>query len=195
MGMPFRNKGWRSFGRDASGAVAIEFAFLAIPFFLLIFSTIETAIVMGAGILLDNAVDDLARQVMTGQIQAGDVNEEAFRIKLCDQVDFLLACKGDAGKSKQDHQLRVDLRTFPAFGDIPKDVPMLLANVDTTGFCFDPGAENGITVLRAYYDWPWTAAFLQKLTEDTEGEAILVSLAAFMNEPFGEELSKHSNCP
>ncbi len=174
----------KTFGRDTSGATAVEFAMVAAPLFMLIFAIVETFVISAAGILLDTAVDDVARQVFTGQIQQSDIKPSVFREKICDKVDFLLSCD----------KVKLDLRTIPAFADIPTDVPMKLKQVDDSQFCFDPGAANSITVLRAYYEWPWTASFLQKLAAETDGNSVMFSIAAFMNEPFGDRLNSNSNC-
>ncbi|HDZ75068.1 MAG TPA: pilus assembly protein [Aurantimonas coralicida] len=172
------------FSRDQSGATAVEFAMVAAPFFMLMFAIIETFAISAAGMLLDTAVDGVARQVLTGQIQQSDIDEKVFRTKICDKVDFMLSCD----------KLKIDLRTFPTFGDIPTDVPLRLKNVDDTNFCFDPGSANSITVLRAFYEWPWIASFLHEIASDTNGNDILFSITAFMNEPFGELKSSKSNC-
>ncbi|MEF2552438.1 TadE/TadG family type IV pilus assembly protein [Aurantimonas sp. A2-1-M11] len=179
-----QNNQRRSFGRDRSGATAVEFAMVAAPLFMLIFAIVETFVISAAGILLDTAVDDVAREVFTGQIQQADIKEAVFREKICGKVDFLLTCD----------KLKLDLRTIPAFADIPTDVPMKLKRVDDSSFCFDPGAANAITVLRAYYEWPWTASFLHKLAADTDGNSVMFSIAAFMNEPFGDRLNSNANC-
>lgn len=172
------------FRRDRSATGAAEFALVAAPFFMLVFAIVETAIISGAGIVLDRAVDNLARQVMTGEIQTSDIDAAAFRGKICNEVSFILDCS----------KLKIDLRTFPTASKIPSDVPMKLKSVDATGFCFDPGAQESITVLRVFYEWPWTAAFLQSLSPETDGKAVLVSLSAFMNEPYGTSVSTHSTC-
>ncbi|HEY9056574.1 MAG TPA: TadE/TadG family type IV pilus assembly protein [Aurantimonas sp.] len=191
----FRNVTYRSaifaavrsrpgFSRDRSGATAVEFAMVAAPFFMLMFAIIETFAISAAGMLLDTAVDNVARQVLTGQIQQSDIDDKLFRTKICDKVDFMLSCD----------KLKIDLRTFPAFGNIPTDIPLQLKTVDDKNFCFDPGSANSITVLRAFYEWPWVASFLHEIASDTNGNDILFSITAFMNEPFGDLKSSKSNC-
>lgn len=157
---------------------------VAAPFLMLMFAIIETFAISAAGMLLDTAVDEVARQVLTGQIQQSDIDEKVFRTKICDDVGFLLSCD----------KLKIDLRTFPAFGDIPTDLPLRLKSVDDRDFCFDPGSANSITVLRAFYEWPWVASFLHEIAADTNGNDILFSITAFMNEPFGDLASTKSTC-
>lgn len=172
------------FFRNRSGVAAVEFALIAVPFFFVLFASIEAAIVAGAGVVLDNAVDDAARLVMTGQTQTADITAENFRKALCDDIAVMMACS----------RLKVDMRTFPTFDAIPTDVPIKLGNVDDTGFCFDPGAQDNITIVRAFYEWPWMTGFLQQAASATNGQAVLFSMAAFMNEPFGTRVSSQSTC-
>lgn len=173
----------RRFRRDRSGVTAVEFALIAGPFFFIIFAIIETALATTAGVFLNDAVNTAARNVLTGQVQASDMDADGFRAQICDRVDVLMSCD----------RLKLDLRTYPAGTPIP-DFQMKDGSIDSSTFCFDPGAQDTITVLRAYYEWPWTTAILNRLASDTNGNAILYSVAAFMNEPFGSVTSQHVTC-
>jgi Flp pilus assembly protein TadG len=172
------------FCRDRSGVAAIEFAIVAPLFFFVLFASLETAIATGANVLLDNAVENAAREVMTGQTQSSDVSPQAFKDALCADMPIMLSCS----------KVKVDMRTYPTFDAIPGNVPMQLGNVDSTGFCFNPGAQDNITVVRAFYEWPWVTGFLQKLSEETNGNRVLFSMSAFMNEPFGTRISSKATC-
>lgn len=172
------------FIRNRSGATAVEFALIGGPFFMILFATIETFAIGGARLLLDDAADSVARQVLTGQVQAADLDQAKFKTLMCNQVGFLLDCK----------KLKIDLRTYPTFGQINTNIALKLSTVDDSSYCFDPGAANSITVMRVAYEWPWTASFLDSLAAKTNGNAILYSLAAFQNEPFGDGKSTHATC-
>ncbi len=50
--------------------MAIEFALIALPFFLLIFAIIEVSLSFTAQQVMSNAADDIARQLRTGEITA-----------------------------------------------------------------------------------------------------------------------------
>jgi Flp pilus assembly protein TadG len=173
-----------AFVRDRSGAAAVEFAFVGLPLFALIFALIESAGISAVGVLLNTAADDVARQVLTGQIQKADIDEASFRRRLCDEVDFVLSCD----------KLKIDLRTFPTYKAIPVNAPMQLRQIDDTNFCFDPGTASSITVLRVFYEWPWSTAYLANLAKDTDGNSIIFAISAFMNEPFGDLASTKSTC-
>ena len=59
----------RRFVRTDDGAAAVEFAMVAAPFIAIIFAIFETAIVFFAGQVLEVAMADSARLIMTGQAQ------------------------------------------------------------------------------------------------------------------------------
>ncbi len=59
---------WRSFARSRDGSAAIEFALLAIPYFMVIFAILETFVAFAAEQLVSNAVDTMSRKMRTGQI-------------------------------------------------------------------------------------------------------------------------------
>jgi hypothetical protein len=121
---------------------------------------------------------------MTGAVQKSAMDEGGFRKSICDDVGMLVSCD----------RLKLDMRTYPAGEPIPTDVKMDKGGVDGAQFCFDPGAQDAITVLRVYYEWPWATAFLNKLAENTNGNLILSSTTAFINEPFGSSTNPNSNC-
>ena len=56
-------------GLSEDGAVLIEFALLAVPFFALIFAILETSITFLAQQVLDSALQDATRSIRTGQSQ------------------------------------------------------------------------------------------------------------------------------
>ena len=53
----------RRFRRDGRGSAAVEFAFIAPVFFVLLFAIIETAIVFFASQVLEGAVQDTGRLI------------------------------------------------------------------------------------------------------------------------------------
>lgn len=170
--------------RDASGAAAVEFALVALPFLFVLMAMIETALATTAGVVLNNAVNSAAREVMTGRMQQSDMDADGFREMICGDIDMMMSCD----------RLSLDMRTYPAGSPIPNSVDLKNGAVDRDTFCFDPGAQETITVIRAYYEWPWTTSMLNGFAEDTNGNAILGAMAAFMNEPFGGATSAKASC-
>lgn len=169
---------------ETSGVAAVEFALVAVPFFFILFAMIETALATTAGVMLNNAVNSAARQVMTGSVQKADMDADGFRRMICGDIGMLMSCE----------RLTLDMRTFPAGQPIPNSVTLRDGAVDRGSACYDPGGQDTITVIRAYYEWPWTTSMLNVLAESTNGNAILGAMAAFMNEPFGGAMSTKSSC-
>ena len=161
---------WRGFARAESGATAVEFGLILVPFLLLFFGLIELALVYFASMTLENAVMDAGRQIRTGQVQtSSNNNATAFKTLVCDEMGWL---SGSCAA-----QLRVDVRTvstFTASGALttPKNT------------CWDPGGPSSIVVVRAYYDWPLITPLLQAVMQTANGKRTLGFTTAFGNEPY-----------
>ncbi|KQT53857.1 MULTISPECIES: TadE/TadG family type IV pilus assembly protein [unclassified Aureimonas] len=174
--MPARRGILRRFRRDRKGVAAIEFALLALPFFLMIFAAIETSIVCLAEMTLDQAVDQVGRTVRTGQAQKANLTKDAFKQQICAKVGFLLACD----------KLSVDVATYDNFAAIPE--PLTNGKLDTSGFGYAPGGKETITAVRAFYKWPITTDMMRKYLADGgekgDGTHLLYAISAFRTEPF-----------
>jgi Flp pilus assembly protein TadG len=78
----------RRFSRAREGAVAVEFAFLALPFLFMLFSVLELALVFLLSASLDTAMEDAARQIRTGGFQNanGTRTEEEQKVEFRNRV-------------------------------------------------------------------------------------------------------------
>lgn len=185
------------FKRARDGAAAIEFGLLAFPFFLLIFATIEAFIAFAGEQLLENAVDTLSRQVRTGQItfamgRPTDLTENQFRARFCDEISLMIKCP--AVEDPNDQKLYLDVREFANFAAIPKYIPRvsgdMFADLDPTGFKYDPGGPGTINIVRAYYRWEvmtdLVRPFITNVRKDGEmpRDYLMVATAAFRNEDY-----------
>ncbi|MBP0615636.1 TadE/TadG family type IV pilus assembly protein [Jiella mangrovi] len=167
--------GKASFIRNRDGAVAIEFAMLALPFFLLMTVLIETATIFVAELVMDRAVAKIGREVRTGQITSADLTQAEFEQKLCDEVDFMFDCS----------KLEVDLKSYSSFGLVPTSVPIKDGDLDSSGFSFTKPSGETIAALKAYYKWPLYLDVLRELaTGMNDHSFVIVGSAAFMTEPY-----------
>ena len=118
---------WRKLARSRDGAAAIEFAILAIPYFMIIFAIIETFVAFAAEQLVTNAVNTLGRQLRTGQItyQLGrpdtDMDVLKFRKAFCDEVDIMIQCSET--EISTPSKLYIDARTFASFAGSARSGP------------------------------------------------------------------------
>jgi Flp pilus assembly protein TadG len=182
----------RRFARSRDGTAAIEFAILAIPYFLVVFAIIETFLAMMGEQLVSNATDTMARKLRTGQI-ASTIAKEDFRKQFCAEVSVLITCSAD--EIKKESKLYIDLRQFSTFADIPKTIP-LIANgqyydIDYSTFGFKPGGPNTINMLRVYYRWQvitdLVRPYLTKIRPadgSMPSHFLIVSTDAFRNESY-----------
>lgn len=188
----------RRFRRSDDGVAAIEFAILALPFFMLIFATIESFIAFAGEQLLANAVDHMARQLRTGQITYNhniltDKTEAQFRAAFCQEISIMMKCDSEPDKDKS--VLVLDVRKFTTFADIPKGIPRKggssSGDLDTSSFAYSPGGPGSINMVRAYYRWSVTTDVVRpyitnvkKNDADSPDYYLMIATAAFQSEGY-----------
>jgi Flp pilus assembly protein TadG len=164
------------FCRAKQGSAAVEFAIIAIPFFLLLYAVIDTSLVYFATQTLENGVSAAARQIKTGQAQSASMTSAQFRTLICNQISMLLKC---------DAHLGIDVRRFTSFNNV--NLPAAVdGNGNLTGnFQFNMGGAGDIIVVRAFYAWPMlTPEFGQTMSNMSGNSRLLTAAFAFKNEPF-----------
>lgn len=179
---------FRRFRRSQRGSAAIEFAIVAVPFFALLFSIVEFALMFLAGQVLETATQDTARLIFTNQAQAQNFDANAFKNKLCDRLgDILFSCQ----KNSLDSGVIVDVKVVPQFSAIkPTDLADPIANGKLTGnFSYSNPAPGSTVIVRAYYEWPLFVNIdgysLANLVGDGQRFRLLTAVAAFRVEPGG----------
>lgn len=168
---------------SSEGATAVEFAMVAGPLFLIIFATLELALVFVVSTMLESAVSRAAREIRTGQQQAASagqsasVSEAAFVGKVCDSMVFL------SGHCRT--HFAVDVRRAAGFTQAGAPDPAAGGTFSDANLTFDPGGANEIILVRGFYKWPLLTPFLEQALADIDGNvALIVSADTFRNEPF-----------
>jgi Flp pilus assembly protein TadG len=173
----------RACARAEGGATAVEMALVAVPFFLLLFGTIELSLVFLLCTSLENATDLAARQVRTGEMQtAGGASAASFKTLVCNNLGWL---QGDCNSN-----LYVDVRTFASFQTVAAPQPITTTagktSFDQTKLTFAMGNPGDIVVVRTYYTWPLITPLVQQAIQTlSDGKMVISSTAAFRNEPYG----------
>ena len=166
----------RHFARQNRGAAAIEFALVVIPFIAMLFAIIETAIVFFATQVLETAVADSARLILTGQAQNGGFNQASFKNAVCARISGLFDCSTG---------IYVDVRTFADFQSVSMTSPVDASGNMVNNFVYQPGTAGQIVVVRLFYQWPiYMQIWNPSLTNMAGNKRLLVATAAFRNEPF-----------
>ncbi len=157
------------------GAVAIEFALIAIPFFLIVMATVQTAVVYMAQQELETVTEQASRYILTNQ--ATSYTQTQFANKVCAQVVALFNCSG----------LMVDVETAASFSSANTSAPSLTFNSSgqvTNTWQFSPGSNGDIVVVRVMYQWPiFLKPFGFNLANLSNGNRLLMATAVFRNEP------------
>ena len=166
------------FRRDRRGSVAVEYAILALPFFLLVFAIIETGVRFSAQQLLANTTDTIARQFRTGQLVAEELTTDQVRNTICDKLEIMVATGCP--------DLFVDLQHYDTFADVPTVLPLKAdGDVNASGFKVDPGGKLTINQLRVFYRWPvMTDVMRSRLSSMPNGKTLLYSTVTWQNEPY-----------
>ena len=178
----------RAFGRDERGVTAIEFAFLALPFFTIVAAILESSLIFLAGQILDSAVQDSSRLIRTGQAQNSTpaYNREAFREAICDGLYEMFDC------AEADGKLRINVTVIDDFSDVTIGYPLKTGEDCDEDECdwtladdYDPGEGGSVVLVRAYYKWP-TVVRLPGFNWQTlpDGTRLLGASRVFRNEPY-----------
>ena len=166
----------RRFTRHQRGAAAIEFALVIIPFMAMLFAIMETAIVFFATQVLETAVADSARLILTGQAQNGGYDKTSFKTAVCARITGLFDCANG---------IYVDVRTFTDFSSVSMTSPLDGSGTLVNNFVYQPGGPGQIVVVRLFYQWPiYMQIWNPQLTNMSGNKRLLVATAAFRNEPY-----------
>jgi Flp pilus assembly protein TadG len=168
--------------RDSrAGSAIIEFAVVAPVFFLLLFSILEIGVIYFAQSTIQNATNDIARMVRTGQGGVQGVTQQSVRTRVCGNIAPLVACDSD---------LSVDVESFSNFGGVNFSPPL-----DANGNMqpmnnFSPGNACNVVLVRVFYAWPvFTPLLTPFLSNMANNKHLLYSATAFRNEPFTQGIS------
>jgi Flp pilus assembly protein TadG len=172
----------RRFGKARKGSAAVEFALVAVPFFMLTFGLVEVLMIGFAQTSLDFAVAEAGREIRTGRVQQNGVTAAEVDAELCAQVNrfMVLTCDGN---------LFLDVDRFTSFVDAANGAADPIddeGEFQTDNIGFTPGADSDIVVVRAYYRWEVMTPLFEPVFSNTSGgQRVLVSTMMFRNEPFG----------
>ena len=149
---------WR---RDDAVA-AIEFALLGSTFLLLVCMTFELGLILFTQSVMDNALRDASRQVMTNQITTGS----AFQTKVCNEVGNLV--------TNCTTNLKYYVQTGATFSAMTIQTSIASNSFTDGGTAADMLAQiaySRSTII------PWASTYLH-------GSNLILSTVAFQNEPF-----------
>ncbi len=165
--------------KGRSGSAAIEFAMLAPVLFLFLFGIIETGVLFFAGASLQNATDDTARLIRTGQM-SGNLTASQIKIAICNEVSALIS------STSCNANLQVDLRSYNSFSSVSYGgVTKPDGSIDPTKMTVESTTSCEVVLMRSFYPWTVMTPLLSPLLSNMPGgDVLLASAAAFRTEPY-----------
>jgi Flp pilus assembly protein TadG len=178
-----RRNRFGAFIRDSKGATAVEFALIAAPFLAIVVALIQTFLVFFAQSVLENAVRQSSRQILTGQTQTQDASLSqtaaiaAFHQTVCNNASILFTCTG----------LMVDVQVANNWTSANTGMPTLTYDSNgnvSNSWQFNPGSAGDIVVVRVMYLWPlFFGPIAFNMANQANGSREIMASAAFQNEP------------
>ena len=177
----------RRFRGDESGATAVEFAIIAMPFMLLLVGLMSVCLYFFTYFTMENAVWNAARAIRTGQMQQGQgayagavTNEDrknAFKAAMCSKAPSFLDCANRAV---------VMVQSSSTFGGIVE--PTCASNgtlVNQSSAGFTPGNASSVVLVTVCYPWKFGGSLpLFKVGNLSDGSLLMQASAAFRTEPY-----------
>lgn len=132
----------KNFKENIEGIVAIEFGMIGLPFFLLIFGTLELSLVFMAEINMSQATADTARKLRTGQSGIETIGQ--FKADICNKVIFIPNCIS---------KLKVEVKAHNDFSSIDTSFSLNSDGGLEDNFVFDTIDAGGIATVRTFIEW------------------------------------------
>jgi hypothetical protein len=187
----FRVKSLKAWRKDQSGATAIEFGMLAMPFFIFALSIMGYGLYWLATSQLNHAATTASRQIRTGAAQRANKTVAEFKQIVCDNLVAFIEC-GD--------KLQVHVQSFDRWADV---VPRSCISDSGSGLrstggspsdslTLSSGEASEIVLVTLCYKWdfaqsmPWLMLASKKSdgTNNLDGAALLNASAIFRTEPY-----------
>lgn len=169
----------RTLERDENGFTAVEFAMVAPWFLMLLFGIMAVGLYFFTTFSLENAVDQAARLIRTGQAQETGMTAAQFKVKVCENAPQYVDCTG---------KMRVNVVSAADPGALapPSCTDAGGALIPPASSVFTPGAAGNYVLVTVCYEWELAGKipFLH-LGDMGNGSALIQAATTFKTEPFG----------
>ncbi len=184
-------------GRNEDGTTAVEFGFVALPFFFLLFGIISIGFYYFTLFTLENAIEEAARLARTGQAQTGTftggtagtpMTAAQFKTEVCSRLPAYMNCT-TTGK------IRVQMQNFTDFASVA--IPSCLDGggnlIDDASAVFAPGSASTVTLATICYEWElpklmptgfWLRPNSANSSTMSNGSSLMQAATTFVTEPF-----------
>ena len=156
----------------------IEFAMVVGPFLMFLFGIIAVGLFFFTTFTLENAVEQAARVIRTGQAQQADLTGAQFKEKVCENVPSSIDCQG---------KVFVNVKSFANSGDITAaDIPQCLDSCGNMKNSADyvPGGASVVVLVWACYEWEMAKFPFVDLGNMANGSRLIQATTTFRTEPY-----------
>jgi len=161
--------------RDQGGATAVEFAIVALPFFMLLTAILDAAMIFFVSGVLSNAVDLTVRQIRLGVANQNGWTATEFKTQICGRIPFQTDCA---------NRLVVVVKPVDEFSLSPSQ-PLIKDGVLQTTSSYVLGSSGGYMIVQVFLPWDsLMSAITPKPLQLADGKILLSASALFKNEPF-----------
>jgi Flp pilus assembly protein TadG len=126
---------------------------------------------------IEAATEAAARQIRTGQLQAGSNNSAAgFKTLICNSMSWISTADCMANMS-------VDVQTYSSFSAMAVSPPIASGAIDPTQLTFNPGTSCSIELVQVFYPYTLMTPLLEPGLPNLNGnQRLLTTAMAFRNE-------------
>lgn len=164
--------------RDISGATAVEFGIVAMPFLMLLFGIVGVALYFFTTFALENAVEQASRLLRTGQAQQANMTDAQFKAVVCQYVPGYVDC---------DSKILINVRSFAQ----PDQAPPVTQNEClnngslTEATTYSPGTASQVVLVSLCYEWEFAriVPFIN-LGNMNGGSRLIQASTVFRTEPY-----------
>ena len=167
--------------KNEDGTTAIEFAIVAVPFFMFIFGLMGVSSYFFIMTSVEKGMDQSSRLIRTGQAQTANMSVKDFKKAICDKAGNWVKCKN----------VQVFVQKFPDWDQVVPQ-PCIANNtsvVNTAGgdemIADYAGAANDIVLVTTCYKWDFAARIpFMDLGQMNDGALMMQTATAFRTEPY-----------
>ena len=170
--------------RNDEGSAAIEFAIVALPFFMFVLGIVGIGLYFLASNSLEYGVEAASRKVRTGEAQKGSSTVDQFKQQVCDAAGSYIDCS----------KLSVIVQSAASWSGISPQACVdskgnMIGSTGSTGDLMSKytGAASEVVLVTLCYQWDLATSFtflnLGK-NSDGSGPSIIQAATAFRSEPY-----------
>jgi Flp pilus assembly protein TadG len=165
---------WR---KSDEGSTAVEFAIVGVPFVFMLIGLAEVSLMYAANSLLQDATQEAARMIRTGQVQQASTDpEEMFRDEICRNASVFLNCDN----------IQYEVVTFGGgFEEAQDNQPTFDTDGNLVSQGFNPGGVSDVVLIRTVYYYPLMTPFIGPLLADGPNQTkFMMTTMVLQTEPY-----------